>query len=131
MSAAPLCAQLAGCPKRIVSLKITEGEIAQTEQAAAHGHQPWRSNPYSVAEVGLMQAEPGIDPRTIDTIPFRRTALSATAESVSFQFNQRHHVDQVSVRRFHWRNPQTGRTQLTVWWATRVVIFDCSRQPTK
>jgi hypothetical protein len=130
-AATVLRAQSAGCPKRVVSIRITQADIAQTEQSEAQGHQPWRSNPYSVAEVALMQAEPGIDPRTVDSIPFRRMVLSATRESFRFELNQRHHVDQISVRRFHCRNPQTGHLQLTVWWATEALIFDCSRQATK
>jgi len=130
-SAASLRAESSGCPKRVVRMRITEADIAQTEQATAQGHQPWRGNPHSVAEAALVQVELGIDPRTIDSVPSRRTVLSATRESFRFELNQRHHVDQVSLRRFHWRNPQTGRTQLTVWWATSVVILDCSKQATK
>lgn len=131
MSAASLRAQSAGCPKRVVRVKITEADIAQTEQSEAQGHQPWRGNPYSVAEAGLMQAESGIDPRTIDSIPFSRSVLSGTHEEFRFELDEQHYIVEVSVRRFRRRNPQTGHTHLTVWWATRVVTFDCSRKAAK
>jgi hypothetical protein len=124
-------AESAGCAKRVVQIRITESQIAQIEQGEAQGHQPWRSNPHIVAEVALGQVESGINPRTADSIPYKRTILSPVHELFRFEFIDRHHIDQISVRRLHWHNPQTGKTQLTVWWATQAVISDCANTARK
>jgi hypothetical protein len=120
-------AEPAGCAKRVVHIRITETQIAQIEQGEAQGHQPWRSNPHMVAESALGQVETGLNPRTVDSIPYKRTILSPAHQLFKFDLIDSHHIDEVSVRRLHWHNPRTGKTQLTgVWWATKAVISDCA-----
>jgi hypothetical protein len=116
-----------GCPKRVVRIRITESEIAQIEESMAEGHQPWRSNPHMVAEVALGQLERGLNPRTVDSIPYKRTILSPASQLFEFELIDSHHIDEISVRRIRWHNPRTGKTGLTgAWWATKVVISDCA-----
>ncbi len=50
----------AGCPGRVVHIRVTDREIAQIEEGMAQGHQPWRSDPYVVAETALGQVESGL-----------------------------------------------------------------------
>ena len=120
-------AEQVGCTKRVVHITITESQIAEIEQGTTQGHQPWRSNPYIVAEVALAQVESGINPRTADSIPYKRTVLSPVHQLFKFELNDSRHVDEISVRRLHWHNPRTGKTELTgVWWATKAVISDCA-----
>jgi len=114
-----------GCPKSVVRFNITASSIAEMEQSEAQGHQPWRSDSYAVAVVGLEKVEHGIDPRTAHSIPHRRTVISSTHELFTFELQKRSHLDQINVRRLRWRNPRTGRTGLTVWWAIEAVISDC------
>ncbi len=68
-----------------------------------------------------------LDPRTADQIPFKRAIISNTHEIFTFKLTKRRHVDPITVRRLHWRNPRTGKTQLTVWWATEAMISDCAK----
>lgn len=117
--------EASGCQKRVIDFKITESDIAEIERGEAEGHQPWRSDAHTVAEVGLGMVEPKLDPRTADQIPFKRTIISNTHEIFTFKLTKRHHVDQITLRRLHWRNPRTGKTQLTVWWATKAMISAC------
>jgi len=117
----------AGCPKRVVQIRVTESEIAQIEESMAQGHQPWRSDPYTVATVALAQVEPGIQPKKTDSIPYKRTILSPASQLFKFELIDFHHIDEISVRRLHWHNPRTGKTELTgAWWATKAVIWDCA-----
>ena len=117
----------AGCPKRVVRIRISESEIAQIEESMAQGHQPWRSDPYSVAKVALGQVETEIEARTVDSIPYKRTILSPTTQLFKFELTDPHHIDEISVQRLHWHNPRTGKTELTgAWWATKAVILDCA-----
>jgi hypothetical protein len=116
-----------GCPKRVVHIRITESEIAQIEEGMAQGHQPWRSDPRTVAEVALGQVETGIDARTVDSIPCKRTILSPVSQLFKFELIDSHHIDEISVRRIRWHNPRTVKTGLTgAWWATKAVISDCA-----
>ena len=117
----------AACPARVVQIKITDSEIAQIEEGMAQGHQPWRSDPYIVAETALGQLEPGLDPRTMDSIPYKRTILSPASQLFRFELIDSHHIDEISVRRLRWRNPRTGKAGLTgAWWATQAVISNCA-----
>lgn len=119
-------AEQVGCAKRVVQFRITESQIAEIEQAETQGHQPWRSDPHTVAEVAVGQVETGINPRTVDSIPYKRTILSPVHQLFKFDLIDPHHIDEISVRQLHWRNPRTGKTELTgVWWATKAVISDC------
>jgi hypothetical protein len=122
-----LGAEPVACPKRVVHIRVTEGEIAQIEEGSEQGHQPWRSNPHMVAESALLQVETGINSRTVDSIPCKRTVFSPVHQLFEFELNGSHHIDEISVRRLHWRNPRTRRTELTgSWWATKAVISDCA-----
>jgi len=117
----------AGCPKRVVHFRVTESEIAQIEEGMAQGHQPWRSVPYTVARVALGQVETGIDARTVDSIPYKRTILSPASQLFKFELIDSHHIDEISMQRLHWHNPRTGKTELSgAWWATKAVISDCA-----
>jgi hypothetical protein len=116
----------AGCPKRVVHIRISESEIAQIEEGMAQGHQPWRSDPHMVAVAALAQVEPGIQPKKTDSIPYKRTILSPVRQLFQFELIDSHHIDEISVQRLHWHNPQTGKTELSgAWWATKAVISDC------
>jgi hypothetical protein len=120
-------AEQVGCTKRVVHLTIAESQIGEIEQGTTEGHQPWRSNPYMVAEAALGQVETGLNPRTVDSIPYKRTILSPVHQLFKFDLIDSHHIDEISVRRLHWHNPRTGKTQLTgAWWATKAVISDCA-----
>ncbi len=119
-------AETVGCPKRVVHIRITERQIAEIEEGAAHGHQPWRSDSHTVADVALAQVEPGIDHRA-DSIPFKRTIVSPAHQLFRFELIGSHHIDEISVRRLRWHNPRTGKTELTgAWWATEAVVSDCA-----
>ena len=118
----------AGCPKRVVHIRVTDSEVGQTEEGTAQGHQPWRSDPYMVAKAALGQLESGLDPRTTDSIPYKRTILSPVSQLFRFELIDSHHIDEISVRRLHWRNPRTSKTGLTgTWWATEAVISNCAK----
>jgi len=120
-------AEQVGCTKRVLHLTITESQIVEIEQGETQGHQPWRSNPYMVAESALGKVETGLNPRTVDSIPYKRTILSPVHQLFKFDLIDSHHIDEISVRRLHWHNPRTGKTQLTgAWWATKAVISDCA-----
>jgi hypothetical protein len=117
----------AGCQKRVVQIRVTESEIGQIEEGMAQGHQPWRSNPRMVAEVAMGQLESGLNPRTADSVPYERTILSPVHQLFKFELINFHHIDEISVRRLHWHNPRTGKTELTgAWWSTKAVIWDCA-----
>ena len=127
----------AGCPGRVVHIRVTDSEIAQIEEGMAQGHQPWRSDPYMVAETALGQVESGLDPRTMDSIPYKRTILSPASQLFRFELIDSHHIDEISVRRLRWHHPRTGKAGLTgAWWATQAVISNCrlvsegARRPT-
>ena len=121
-------AEPVGCAKRVVHIRITESQIAETEEGAAQGHQPWHSDPYMVAESALLgEVETGINPRTVDSIPYKRTIFSPAYQLFKFELIDTHHIDEITVRRLHWHNPRTGKTQLTgLWYATKAVISDCA-----
>ncbi len=120
-------AKAAGLERRVVHFKVTETDIAEIEQGEAEGHQPWRSDPRKVAETALMSVEPAINPQSVGLIPRKRRIISPVRQTFRFELNQHHHIDQISVRRFHWRNPRTGKSQLTVWWAYEAVIWDSAK----
>ena len=126
--ASSLGTEPAGCPGRVVHIRVTESEIAQIEEGTAQGHQPWRSDPYRVAETALGQVESGLDPRTMDSIPYQRTILSPASQLFRFELVDSHHIVEISVRRLRWHNPRTGKAGLTgAWWATKAVISNCRR----
>jgi hypothetical protein len=119
-------AESGSCPKRPVRFRITDSEIAEIEQAELQGHQPWRSNPQMVAEAALWQVEPGVSPSTSDSIPWKRTIVSPAQQRFRFDLIDLHHTGEITVQRLRWRNPRTGKTELTGWWwATKAVISDC------
>ena len=117
----------AGCPGRVVHIRVTDREIAQIEEGMAQGHQPWRSDPYIVAKTALGQVESGLNPRTMDSIPYKHTILSPASQLFRFELIDSHHIDEISVRRLRWHNPRTGKAGLTgAWWATKAVISNCA-----
>ena len=117
----------AGCPGRVVHIRVTDREIAQIEEGMAQGHQPWRSNPYVVAETALGRVESGLNPGTMDSIPYKRTILSPASQLFRFELIDSRHIDEISVRRLRWHNPRTGKVGLTgAWWATKAVISNCA-----
>jgi hypothetical protein len=121
-SAEHIAAEQVGGAKRVIHFSITEADIAQVQRGEADGHQPWRSDPCMVAQVALLSIEPEIDPRT--SLPCTRHILSPNFEKFTFELKQYRHIDQISVRRLYWRDPQTGKTALTVWWATEAVVSE-------
>jgi len=117
----------AGCPKHVVRIQVKDSEIAQAEEGMAQGHQPWRSDPYRVAETALGQLESGLNPRTMDSIPYKRTILSPTSQLFRFELIESHHIDEISVRRLRWLNPKTNKAGWTgTWWATEAAISNCA-----
>jgi hypothetical protein len=119
-----LGAESAGCPKRVVRFRIGQSEIAEIE--LRQGHQPWRSNSETVAEAAVLQVEPDVAPNTADSIPFKSTVVSPSRQIFRFELIDLHHIDEITVQRLRWRNPRTGKTELTgAWWATKAVISDC------
>lgn len=114
------------CPTRKVAFKITQEDIARQEHAEAEGHQPWRSNPKAVADVALMDVEKGLDPSRVDSIPFKQISKSETQIIYMYELADRQRSERVTVKRFNWRDPETGKSRRTVWWATEVVVTDCS-----
>jgi hypothetical protein len=113
------------CPEQRFQFRITDEQIAKMEQSEAEGHQPWRSNAKFVSDSGLMQVDRGLDPKKVDSIPFNRKRLSPMREVYSYSPNTPGRRARVTVRRFRWRDPTTGKTHTTVWWVTEVVIEDC------
>jgi len=114
-----------GRAKRVIHFRNTESQIAQVEEGAAQGHQPWHSDPYLVAQAALLQVEPAIDPKTAGSIPYERTIPSPLHQLFRFEIIDSHHLDEISVQRLHWRNPRTQTRELTgTWWATKAVISD-------
>ena len=119
-------AESGSCPKRTVRFRSTDSEIAEIEQGEAQGHQPWRSDPQTVAEAALWQFEPGVSPSTSDSISWKRTMVSPTHQRFRFELIDLHHTGEITVQRLRWRNPRTGKTELTgAWWATKAVISEC------
>jgi len=114
------------CPTRRIAFKITAEDTARQEQAEAEGHQPWRSNPKGVADAALMQVEKGLDPRRVNSIPFRQISQSESQIIYRYELADRNRSESVTVKRFQWRDPETGKSRATVWWATEVVVTDCS-----
>jgi len=117
----------AGCPGRVVHIRVTDSEIAEIEEGTAQGHQPWRSDPYMVATTALGKVESGLNPGAMDSIPYKRTILSPVSQLFRFELIDSHHIDEISVRRLRWHNPRTGKAGLTgAWWATKAVISNCA-----
>jgi len=125
---APLTAALRGCRGRGMHIKVTKRLIAETERAEAEGHQPWRSDAKLVADFGLMRAEIGLDPNQAHSVPVERMMISPTREVYRYHLQDRGRADRVTVRRFRWRDPASGKRSLTVWWVTEIAITDCSKR---
>ncbi len=116
------------CPTRKIAFKITQEDIARQEHAEAEGHQPWRSNPKAVADVALMDVEKGLDPSRVDSIPFKQISKSEMQIVYMYELADRHRSERVTVKRFHSRDPEIGKTWTTVWGATEVLVTDCSEE---
>jgi len=102
------------------------------EHAQKEGHQPWRSDAKTVADSGLLQVEAGLDPREIGSIPFTRASSTAMVEIYRYHLSSHGQSARVTVRRFHWSDPMTGRKyRASVWWVTEVVIEDCGKHGRK
>jgi hypothetical protein len=78
-----------------------------------------------------MQVERGLDPNKVDSIPFQRKRLSRMLEVYSYRLSAPDQRARVTVRRFRWRDPTTGKTHTTVWWVTEVGIEDCGSHERK
>ncbi len=106
-----------GCPTRKITFKIKQEDIARQERAEAEGHQPWRTNAKMVADVALLEVENGMDPKMVDSVPFKQVSKSETQVVYQFELANRHRSDRVTVKRFRRVDPEMGRTGTTAWWA--------------
>jgi hypothetical protein len=123
-TARPVAVNEPGCPKHVVTFKVTKKAILQMDKVEAQGHQPWRSDPRKVAFVWACQADPRLTPRAATPPPYRHRVVSFYGEIFTF-CDGHHNTVRVTVRRFRYRDPDTGKESLSVWWATRAVVVDC------
>ena len=114
------------CPTRKIAFQITQEDITRQEQAEAEGRQPWRSNPKVVADLALMEIEKGLNPSRLDAVLSKQVRKSETQMVYMYELADRHRSESVTVKRFHWCDPETGKRRTTVWWATEVEVTDCS-----
>ena len=79
-----------------------------------------------MAVAALLQLEPGVAPNTGDSVPFKRAVVSSLRQLYRFELTDLHHIDEITVQRLRWRNPQTGKRELIgAWWATKAILSEC------
>jgi len=123
----PLGYNIAKCKVRRAEFKISRKAIAEQERAEADGHQPWRSDARSVANVGLMQVEPTLTISDIDKLQVKQIFESEKRSVFVYESRSAKKSYRVTVRRFNWQDSGTNADNLSGWWLTEISIRDCSK----
>ena len=97
--------------------------------AEAEGHQPWRSDARSVANVELIEVEPALTISDVDQLSVKQIFKSEKRSVFAYENTAAKKSYRVTERKFNWQGPDTNKEYLTVWWLTEIIIRDCSRKP--
>lgn len=78
-----------------------------------------------------MGADPNVKPDEVSQLMTRQVLSSKAKVVIMFVSPVLNKSYRVTVRRFHRLMPFTGKREWTAWWATEIVIADCSKRPQK
>lgn len=118
----------APCQVRKVDFEISRKMLVQQEMAEKDGHQPWRSDAKLVARLRVLQTDRSLPPANMDNIHGRIIAQTKLKDIFLFERTTRKKSYRVTVRRFRIHMPDSQRLTTTVWWATEIIVADCSVQ---